>query len=131
MKVPKLVVHTDVILDHLTGNTSPSVLRLAMGMYLCYTTVFHAIELFSFARTEKEAQAVEDAMAGMKVLGLNPKNARRYGELRSTRRNMDSWNLLIAGLCVESKLPILTDRKKHFAGVPGLVLIPTKAIRNS
>lgn len=99
-----------------------------MGNYFCYTTVFQAIELFSLAKTEEEMQAVEDAMATMKVLGLNSKNARKYGELRSSKSKISAWNLLTAGLCLECKLPILTDRKSHFAGIAGLIVIPTRMI---
>lgn len=128
MSVTKLVIHTDVFLDHLYGLKKPSVLRQALSRYFCYTTVYQAIELFSLARTEKEMQAVEDSMAAMKVLGLNPKNARKYGELMASKPKMPGWNVLIAGLCIESRLPLLTDRKREFQGIDGLTIIPTKTI---
>ncbi len=78
MSVPKIVVHTDVFLGHLVAVRQPSVLRQAMGKFFCYATVFHAIELFSLARSKQEEKAIEDAMSAVKVLGLNPKNARAY-----------------------------------------------------
>jgi predicted nucleic acid-binding protein len=133
LSVPKIVIHTDVFLNHLCGAEKPSVLRQAMSKFFCYTTVFQAIELFSLARTEREFQAVEDAMAAMKLLGLNPKNARKYGELLASNRKVDSWNILIAGLCLESRLPLLTDRKRDFGGLKDLVIVPTKLVglRNS
>lgn len=128
MSVSKVVVHTDLFLDHLTGRTAPSRLRRAVGNYFCYTTVFHAIELFSLARTEKEARAVEDAMAAVKLLGLNPKNARRYGRLLSGATRTTPWNVLIAGLCLESRLPLLTDRADDFVGINGLTILPTSVL---
>lgn len=128
MTVQKVVVHTDVFLEHLCSGQSPSVLRVALSTYFCYTTVFQAIELFSFAKTEAEFKAVEDAMASVKLLGLNPKNARRYGMLLGEDRKRDRLALLIAGLCLESKLPLLTNRRKEFAGFRGLQLIPASGL---
>jgi predicted nucleic acid-binding protein len=125
MSVPKIVVHTDVLLDHLRTAKSPSVLRQAMGKFFCYTTVFQAIELFALARTEQEAALIEDAMCALKVLGLSARNARRYAALMATRVRNDRWNMLVAGLCLESRLPILTDRRSDFGRVKGLTIVPT------
>ncbi|MEO8166714.1 MAG: hypothetical protein ABI623_00615 [bacterium] len=129
MSVPKVVIHTDVFLDYLTGARQPSVLRLAMSQFFCYTTVYQAIELFALAKTEVEIKAIEDSMSAMKVMGLNPKKARMYGELISSNKKTSVWNILIAGLCLESRLPLLTDRKKDFSGIKGLKIIPTKLLR--
>lgn len=129
MSAAKIVVHSDVILDHLCGDNYPSALRRAMGKFFCYTTVFQAMELFSYARTEVERKSVEDAMAALKLLGLNPKNARRYGELLRSVSRAATLNILTAGLCLESRLPILTDRKRDFAGVQGLEIVPTARLR--
>jgi predicted nucleic acid-binding protein len=121
----KIVIHTDVFVEHLAGKREPSVLRLAMATFFCYTTVFQAIELFSMARTETEAKAIEDSMSAMKLLGLNPKNARRFGSLFEQHKRLDRWDMLTAGLCVESRLPLLTDRRSSFRGIDGLVVVPT------
>ncbi len=129
MNVPKVVIHTDVFLEYLTGARQPSVLRLAMSQFFCYTTVYQAIELFALAKTEEEIKAIEDSMSAMKVMGLNPKKARMYGELISSNKKTSVWNILIAGLCLESRLPLLTDRKKDFRGIKGLTIIPTKFLR--
>jgi len=63
----KIVVHTDVILEHLYGTRRPSVLRSAMGMYFCYTTVFQAVEVFAVLRTERERQAAVDAISSPRI----------------------------------------------------------------
>jgi predicted nucleic acid-binding protein len=125
MSTAKIVVHTDVFVDHLGGRHHPSVLRLALRKFFCYTTVFQAIELFAMARTEREHRAVEDSMAAMKLMGLNPKNARKYGELFASKRKKDRYALLIGGLCIDSRLPLLTNESATFKGIPGLTLIPT------
>ena len=81
MNGQKIVVDTDVILEHLVHREGPSLLRNAMNLFFCYTTVFNAIEAFSAARSEKEIQAVDDAMSAMKVLGLNAKSAKAIGKI--------------------------------------------------
>jgi len=131
LNAPKIVIHTDVLLEHLRGIRRPSVLREAMGKFFCYATVFQAIELFSLAESEKECRAIEDSMAAMKIMGLNPKQARKYGALLTSAKRLDTLNVLIAGLCLESRLPILTDRKGDFKGIKGLLIVPTKLISKS
>ena len=128
MSDAKLVVHTDVLLDHLHGITRPSVLRLAMRKYFCYTTVFQAVELFAAMRTPVERRAAEDTMSAMKILGLNPKHAPMYGALFAAHPRKRATDLLVAGLCLESGLPLLTARGGDFRGIRGLRVMPPRAL---
>jgi len=129
MNAAKVVVGTDILLDHLRGTQHPSVLRRAMRIFFCYTTVFQAIELFAAMRTAGERKAAEDAMAAMKVLGLNPKSAPLYGALFAKHRGRRPMDLLVSGLCIESRLPLLTGRRKGFAGIAGLRVISPEILR--
>ena len=124
----KVVVHTDVILEYLRGTRRPSALRRAMQVFFCYTTVFNAVQVFALLRTPRERKAAEDAMAAMKLLGLNPKNAKRYGDLFAAHPRLRPTDLLVAGLCLESGLPLLTDRKRDFQGIRGLTIVPARAV---
>ncbi len=128
MSAAKLVVHTDVLLEHLRGADHPSVLRRAMGLFFCYTTVFQAVELFAEMRTAEERKGAEDAMSAMKLLGLNPKNAPLYGKLFAAHAGLRPMDLLVAGLCIEGRLPLLTGRRKDFAGIGGLMLVSPRMI---
>ncbi len=125
MKVPRIVVDSDLFVDHLCGGHEPSLLRLAVQRFFCYTTVFQAIELFSLGRSERELQAIEDSMASVKVLGLNAKNARLYGGLLSGKTNV--MRALVAGLCRESKLPLLTGRPGEFRSF-GIQVVPARLV---
>ncbi|MEK7263607.1 MAG: PIN domain-containing protein [Bacteroidota bacterium] len=126
----KVVIHTDIVLDYLTcDDEASSLLRLAHNNFFCYTTVFNAIELFSLAETQKEKQAIEDSLASMRVLGMNAKNAMKYGELFSEYDHLRRFNALIVGLCLESKLPILTTRTDEFKKVKQLHIIPAGYLR--
>jgi predicted nucleic acid-binding protein len=100
-----------------------------MAAFFCYTTVFQAVEVFALLRSPREREAAERAMAAMKILGLNPKNAMQYGDLFANHRRLRSMHLLAAGLCLDSRLPLLTDRRKDFAGIRRLVIVPTRALR--
>ena len=126
----KVIIHTDVLLDFLTHKgSSPSILREAAQKFFCYTTVFNAIELFSFARTARERTAVEDAMRGMKILGMNAKSAKRSGTLLAGAKNLSIINAMVACLAFESKLPILTRNPQEFRGVKGLDVLSTGMLR--
>jgi len=131
LSVPKIVVHTDVFRQYLSfeHGSQASVLRVAMGKFFCYTTVFQAMELFADVMTRREENAVEDAMAAMKILGVNPKSARTYGALLARNHSHAALDILTAGLCIESRLPLLTDRKDDFRNIAGLVIIPTHVVR--
>jgi predicted nucleic acid-binding protein len=128
VKAPKIVVHTDVLLDHLRGDTKPSLLRKAMNLFFCYTTVFQAMELFALAESQRERRVMEDAMSAMKILGMNPKNAALYGRLLAMSPRADGLAVLTAGLCIESHLPLLTDSVKEFKGIAGLKIVPARLL---
>jgi predicted nucleic acid-binding protein len=130
MSVSKIVVHTDIIMDYLLhdGKTE-SVLRLAMQKFFCYTTIFNAMELFSIARNEKERRAVEQSMSAMKILGVNAKSAKYYGKLIAEGMKLPRMNALIAGICLESKLPVLSGQPKEFSGVKQLRIVPSGVVK--
>ncbi len=133
MSVQKIVVDTDIILDHLVHGDGASILRKTMSTYFCYTTVFNAIEAFSMARSKKEIQAVDDAMSAMKVLGLNAKSAKSIGKIYSSHISIGKKILpaLIAGVCIESRLPIVTMNPKRFSRIKHLRIIPAKKLNST
>jgi predicted nucleic acid-binding protein len=134
----KVVVDTDVILDYVMHERSatrkgmPSVLREAMSLYFCYTTVFNAIQLFALCRSKGDLRAIEGALGAMKILGLNGRSAKSVGMLLrgSEIQEAHGFDLLIAGLCVESRLPLLTGRRRRFRSVRSLRVIPARLGRS-
>lgn len=121
MIVRKIVIDTDIIADHLTTGETVSTLRRLLQRYFCYTTVFTAMELFAMARTQKEIRAVEDAMHAMKILGLNGKSAKKIAHvLNGSRTTMAGF---IAGICIESALPVVTFDTPKFRGIKKLEII--------
>lgn len=121
MRGLKIIVDSGIIAGHLTSKGSqPSALRLLMKRFFCYTTVFNAVELFALCSSDREYNAVENVLQSMKVLGLNAKSGKAIGLSFGAHRQSSPMNLLIAGLCRESRLPLVTDREKAFRGMTGL-----------
>lgn len=127
MIVKKIVVDSSIIADHLTTTKVESYLRKLSKQYFCYTTVFNAIELFASAKSLKETEAIQDAMDALKVLGINPKSAKNIASVVSSNKK-NSFAALIAGICVESKLPIVTMNAKRFSGIKKLEIIRVREL---
>ena len=135
MTPKKIVVDTDLLVEHLihegpsAPGGGPSVLRKAESLFFCYTTVFNVIELFSICTSEKEIEAAESSMHALKILGLNGKSGKNLGLVRAENRTVRDLDMLIAGLCMESKLPLLTGRPKRYARMKGLRIVPSLAVK--
>lgn len=135
MTPKKIVVDTDLLVEHLihegpsAPGGGPSVLRKAVSLFFCYTTVFNVIELFSVCKSEKEIEAAESSMHALKILGLNGKSGKSIGLVRGETRTVRDLDLLSAGLCLESKLPLLTGRPKRYSRIPGLRVVPSLAVK--
>ncbi len=122
----KIVVDSSIIAEHLTTVNAESILRKLSKEYFCYTTVFNAIELFAVSKNLKETQAIEDAMGSMKVLGINSKSAKNIASIVSSSKR--DFAALIAGVCIESKLPIVTLNPKRFSGTQKLPVYSIKDV---
>ncbi len=96
-----------------------------MTEYFCYTTVFNAMELFALCRTKREQLVIEHAMDAMKILGLNGKSAKNLGGLyrRAMQDGIGDLEALVAGVCVESRLPLLTGHPERYRGIRSLRLV--------
>ena len=70
----------------------------------------------------------------MTVLPLDEPSARRAAALHDhlIRNNSDIGikDVLIAAICLENSAPILTLNRKHFARVPGLIVLSVEDVAN-
>jgi predicted nucleic acid-binding protein len=64
-------------------------------------------------------------MSAMKVLGISPKNAKN---IAAVFRNTASVAGLIAGIAIESGLPIVTKHPSRFRKAKALTVIPVKKL---
>ena len=130
MKAPlKVLLATDIIAAHLRGSESPSLMRRTAGVFLCYTTVFNAIELFGMFPGDRGRSAVEDALGATKILGLNARQAPKFASLMGRARRAGQWRVLVTGLCIESRLPLVTAFPARFRRVRGLTVISAELLR--
>jgi predicted nucleic acid-binding protein len=69
-------------------------------------------------------------MSAMKVLGLNAKSAKLIGKINSNNISVGKKVLpaLIAGVCIESRLPIVTMSPKRFSRIKHLRVIPAQKL---
>ncbi|MEX0602992.1 MAG: hypothetical protein WD295_06600 [Bacteroidota bacterium] len=132
MTPAKLVLDSDLFLKHVAQEGSverPSLLRILLGTGFCYTTVFQVVEMFSYCATGREVKVIEDALSGVKILGLNARTGKNIGAIaRRAPDTIGDLELLAAGLCVESRLPLVTGRSRRYRGIRGLRLIPTRPL---
>lgn len=129
-----LCLDTSVLIAFLRGREpGASAVEQAVNRRSCFVTAISVYELlFGVARAKK--QIGEDAMLGMlTILPFDGDAARRAAKLHDAliRRNDDIGvkDVLIAAICLEHALPLLTLNERHFARVPELeVLTPASLL---
>lgn len=125
MKVAKAVLDTGLFEAHLRAAPGkPTALRRALRAWFCYTTVFNAMELFSTARTARERRAVEDVLSAVKILGMNGRNAPGFARLASRGAGGIDPASLVAGICIEARLPLVTGRPGEYRRYRNLRTVP-------
>ena len=69
-------------------------------------------------------------MHSVKILGLNGKSAKNVGRYlgQSQSRHLRDMEVLIAGLCLESRLPILTGRPQRYRSIRSLRVVTSVEI---
>jgi len=129
-----LCLDTSALIAFLKGREpAATVVAQAVQKYRCAVTAVTVYEiLFGIARAQREV-GEEELLGVLDVLPLDGAAARRAAHLHDwlIRRNEDIGikDVLIASICLEHSLPLLTLNERHFSRVPGLrVLTPTDLI---
>ncbi len=119
------MLDTGLFTAHLGANPGePTALRVALRTWFCYTTVFNAMELFRDAKSARERRAVEDVLSAVKILGMNGRNAPKFARLPNFGADGLPLSALIAGICIEARLPLVTDRIRKFGPYRKLRVVP-------
>jgi len=128
MDFTRLCINTGPVIAFLKGrDPGASAVEHAVRTLDCFVTVITAYELlFGVARARR--QIGEDALLGaLQSLPLDIMAARRAAQLHDEliRRNQDIGikGVLIAAICLEHQLPLLTLNERHFERVPGLTVV--------
>jgi predicted nucleic acid-binding protein len=122
--IRKVVLDTDIFADHLTaGRSEVTALRSALSEYFCYTTVFNAVQLFAAAGNARERGKVEDVLSTVKILGMNGRNAKKFAALEGFGKTAVPVETMIAGICIEARLPLMTARRGAYGKFRNLRII--------
>lgn len=128
MDLTRLCIDTGPLIAFLKGrNPGASAVERAVRELDCCVTAITAYELlFGVARARR--QIGEDALLGaLQTLPLDMAAARRAAQLHDEliRHNKDIGikDVLIAAICLEHKLPLLTLNQEHLGRVPGLTVV--------
>jgi predicted nucleic acid-binding protein len=130
----QLCLDTNVLVAYLKGrDPGATAAEKAVKGYACFVTAITVYELlFGVARAKKEIG--EQALLGvMTVLPLNDAAARRaahlHAHLISHNQDIGIKDVLIAAICLEHALPLLTANDQHFVRVSGLrVITPSELV---
>jgi len=128
MDLTRLCIDTGPLIAFLKGRNpgAAAVERAVREMDCCVTAITAYELLFGVARARR--QIGEDALLGtMQTLPLDIAAARRAAQLHDEliRYNKDVGikDVLIAAICLEHKLPLLTLNQEHFGRVPELTVV--------
>ena len=128
MDLTRLCIDTGPLIAFLKGrNPGAAAVEHAVREMDCCVTAITAYELlFGVARARR--QIGEDALLGtLQTLPLDIAAARRAAQLHDEliRHNKDIGikDVLIAAICLEHKLPLLTLNQEHFGRVPDLTVV--------
>jgi len=128
MKSLSFPIDTDWVIDHL--NAVAEVTRRLkelepQGLALSIISAAELWEGVYFSRDQKRSQVMLEAfLSGVTILDLDEEVCKRFGHLRGSMRKrgqvMGDFDLLIAATALRHNLTLLTNNRKHFAGIAGL-----------
>lgn len=128
MKSLSFLIDTDWVIDHL--NAVAEVTRRLkelepQGLALSIISAAELWEGVYFSRDQKRSQmALEAFLSGVSIVNLDEEVCKRFGHLRGSMRKrgqvMGDFDLLIAATALRHNLTLLTNNRKHFAGIAGL-----------
>lgn len=128
METSRLCIGTGPLILFLRGREPvAAAVEKAVQRYDCVVTAVTAYELlFGVARAKREIG--EDALLGLfAVIPFDEAAARRaaalHNQLISANLDIGVKDVLIASICLEHSLPLLTLNERHFARVSGLEVV--------
>ena len=128
MKSLSFLIDTDWVIDHLNAVTEVTRRLKELEPQGLALSIISAAELWEgvyFSRDQKRSQVMLEAfLSGVTILNLDEEVCKRFGHLRGSMRKrgqvMGDFDLLIAATALRHNLTLLTNNRKHFAGIAGL-----------
>ncbi len=131
MATSRLVLDTDVVIDHLRRRTEA--VNIALAKYDVSITAISHYELLSVKFMSVRQQASLAQILG--IVDVIPFDvtasehaAQLWNFLRSQGQLIGVMDTHIAGICLSQNLPLLTRNTKHFQRVPELKIVSPQDI---
>lgn len=128
--MPEFVLDTDTCIYWLKGNQAIESKIKKIGLSLIGTTIITACELFYGAykssRSSTNLEVVNNLLKTITVVNMSKRVARLYGEIKasleSKGRSADDADLIIACVCIDQGVTLVTNNIRHFKEIHGLSL---------
>ncbi|MEA3349303.1 MAG: type II toxin-antitoxin system VapC family toxin [Chloroflexota bacterium] len=126
METSRLVLDTDIIIDHLRRHSD--IVKVVLSRYKIAITAINHYELLSVPFLSKRQQiSLTQLLEIVEIIPFDmyasESAAQIWNLLRSQGKTIGVLDTHIAGTCLSRKLPLLTRNVKHFQRVPDLQLI--------
>jgi tRNA(fMet)-specific endonuclease VapC len=127
---PRYLVDTDWVIHYLSGHPDITV-RLSeyfeQGLALSVISLAELYEGVFYSRDpENNERVLQEFLEGIAVLGIDDTVcrlfARERGRLRKVRRIIGDCDLLIGATALRHGLTVLTNNRRHFERIEGIVL---------
>ncbi len=132
MEIPKrIVLDTDVIIDHLRGKTATSFLGQLEEKSELATTVINSFELYYGAYKSKNVRtnlaSVKGFISTVTLLELDEASVERAGqilaELEERGSVLEPRDLLIGCVALTRGYPVLTNNRRHLERIRDLLVL--------
>jgi tRNA(fMet)-specific endonuclease VapC len=126
MEAARLILDTDVIVDHLRGKSR--LIETALDNFRCAFTAITLYELKAI-RDQREDQLLRlgALVRRVSILSLDSDSAQHSADIWLALANRGAMiglaDILSAGICLANDLPLLTRNVEHFSRIEGLKLV--------
>ncbi|MCB0208903.1 MAG: type II toxin-antitoxin system VapC family toxin [Anaerolineae bacterium] len=123
-----LCLDTNILIAFLKGREpGASALEKAVKSKPCYITSITVYELLFGVARAKRTIGEHDLLKIFSTLSFDEAAAHRaatlHAELIGNNQDIGVKDILIASICLEHQMPLLTDNERHFSRVAGLDVI--------
>jgi tRNA(fMet)-specific endonuclease VapC len=134
MGITNLCIDTSPLIAYLKGREpGATAVEEAVRQCNCFVTTITVYELlFGVARARKEIG--EDALLGVMTIASFDEAAARHAarlhdQLIRANDDIGVKDVMIAAICLERSLPLLTLNERHFTRVAGLTVFTPETLR--
>ncbi len=128
---PAYLLDTDWVISYLNGR--PEIVAKVEslrndGLAVSMISLAELYEgIYYSTNPEASERGLEDFLAPMEVIGLDPATCKVFGQergrLRKQGRTVGDFDLLIAATCLHGGLTLLTNNRRHFEHIEGLAMV--------